>query len=87
MTRKIFALLAALVMAFTVSASQIQAAAPVAEISIGSYETLSSSLETLGNMLDNEQLAALPKLLEAQIGDNLKAFDKSKPSGALVFLK
>ncbi len=78
---------AALIMAFTVSASQIQAAAPVAEISIGSYETLSSSFETLGNMLDNEQLATFPKLLEAQIGDNLKAFDKSKPSGALVFLK
>ncbi|MBR5710437.1 MAG: hypothetical protein IKX40_06740, partial [Thermoguttaceae bacterium] len=87
MTRKIFALLAALIMAFTVSASQIQAAAPVAEISIGSYETLSSSFETLGKMLDNDQLAALPKLLETQIGDNLKAFDKSKPSGALVFLK
>ena len=87
MTRKIFALLAALVMAFTVSASQIQAAAPVAEISIGSYETLSSSFETLGKMLDNDQLATFPKLLETQIGDNLKAFDKSKPSGALIFLK
>lgn len=87
MTRKIFALLAALLMAFTVSASQIQAATPVAEISIGSYETLASNFETLGKMLDNEQLATFPKLLEAQIGDNLKAFDKSKPSGALIFLK
>ncbi|MBQ2621924.1 MAG: hypothetical protein IJF84_11350 [Thermoguttaceae bacterium] len=87
MTRKIFALLAALIMAFTFGASQIQAAAPVAEISIGSYETLSSSIETLGKMLDNDQLAVFPKLLETQLGDNLKAFDKSKPSGALVFLK
>ena len=87
MTRKIFALLAALIMAFTVSATQIQAAAPVAEISIGSYDTLSSSIETLGKMLDNDQLADVPKLLETQLGDNLKAFDKSKPSGALVFLK
>ncbi|MBR0237021.1 MAG: hypothetical protein IJQ39_02910 [Thermoguttaceae bacterium] len=87
MTRKIFALLAALIMAFTVSASQIQAAAPVAQISIGSYETLASNFETLGKMLDNDQLATFPKLLETQIGDNLKAFDKSKPSGALIFLK
>ena len=87
MTRKIFALFAALLMAFTFGASQIQAAAPVAEISIGSYETLSSSIETLGKMLDNDQLAVFPKLLETQLGDNLKAFDKSKPSGALVFLK
>ena len=87
MTRKIFALLAALIVAFTFGASQIQAAAPVAEISIGSYETLSSSIETLGKMLDNDQLAVFPKLLETQLGDNLKAFDKSKPSGALVFLK
>lgn len=87
MTRKIFALLAALIMAFAFGASQIQAAAPVAEISIGSYETLSSSIETLGKMLDNDQLAVFPKLLETQLGDNLKAFDKSKPSGALVFLK
>ena len=87
MTRKIFALLAALIMAFTVSASQIQAAAPVAEVSIGSYETLAGSIETLGKMLDNEQLAVVPKLLETQIGDNLKAFDKTQPSGVLVYLK
>lgn len=87
MTRKIFALLAALIMAFTVSASQIQAAAPVAQVSIGSYETLAGNIETLAKMLDNEQLAVVPKLLETQLGDNLKAFDKSKPSGALVYLK
>lgn len=87
MTRKIFALFAALLMAFTFSASQIQAAVPVAEISIGSYETLAGSVETLAKMLDNDQLAVVPKLLETQLGDNLKAFDKSKPSGALVFLK
>ena len=87
MTRKIFALLAALIMAFTVSASQIQAAAPVAEISIGSYETLAGNIETLASMLGNDQLAVVPKLLETQLGDNLKAFDKTQPSGALVFLK
>ena len=87
MTRKIFALFAALLMAFTFSASQIQAASPVAEISIGSYETLSGNVGTLAKMLDNDQLAVFPKLLEMQLSDNLKAFDKSKPSGALVFLK
>ena len=64
MTRKIFALLAALIMAFTVSASQIQAAFPVAEISIGSYETLAGNIETLASMLGNDQLAVVPKLLE-----------------------
>lgn len=87
MTRKIFALLVALLMAFTFGASQIQAAAPVAQISIGSYETLSGNIETLAKMLGNDQLAVVPKLLETQLGDNLKAFDKTKPSGALVFLK
>ena len=87
MTRKIFALFAALLMAFTFGASQIQAADPVAELSIGSYETLAGSVETLAKMLDNDQLAVVPKLLETQLGDNFKAFDKSKPSGALVFLK
>ena len=87
MTRKFFALFAALLMAFTFGASQIQAAAPVAQISIGSYETLSGNIGTLAKMLGNDQLAVVPKLLETQLGDNLKAFDKSKPSGALVFLK
>ena len=87
MTRKFFALFAALLVAFTFGASQIQAAAPVAQISIGSYETLAGNIGTLAKMLDNDQLAVVPKLLETQLGDNLKAFDKSKPSGALVFLK
>ena len=87
MTRKFFALFAALLMAFTFGASQIQAADPVAQISIGSYETLSGNIGTLAKMLDNDQLAVVPKLLETQLGDNLKAFDKSKPSGALVYLK
>ena len=87
MTRKFFALFAALLAAFTFGASQIQAAAPVAQISIGSYETLSSSIETLGKMVDNDQLAVVPKLLETQLGDNFKAFDKTQPSGVLVYLK
>lgn len=87
MNRRIIALFSALLMVFAIGASQIQAAAPVAEISIGSYESLSASFETLGKMLDNDQLAVFPKLLEMQLGDNLKAFDKTQPSGALIFLK
>ena len=86
MIRKTFSLILAALMSFVIGATQVQAEAPVAELSIGSYKTISANFKTFGELIDNSQISTLPLLVEEQLNDNIKSFDKEKPSGAFIYV-
>lgn len=86
MTRKIVSLFALLMLLFAGGMLQAKDAAPFAQISIASYNTLDANAGQLSKMLDNPQLAIMVKMLDAQMGDDLMGvFDKTKPIGVELY--
>ncbi len=86
MTRKLMSFVALILMFFAVGMVQAKDAAPFAEVSIASYNTLDANAELLGKMLDNPQIGILLKMLDAQLGEDIMGvLDKTKPIGVSLY--